>query len=1059
MAPSPTRQLNELPIALSSFIGREREIDDVAGLITASTTRLVTLTGAGGCGKTRLAIAIAHRLVATATFEHGAWFVDLAGLDAPSLVPQKVAVALGLPEARDRSHLATLKDFLQHKSLLLILDNCEHLLSACADLARTLLEACPYLRILATSREPLGLPYEKVWFVPPLAVPKVEPLVSLEQLEKSEAIQLFVERARTVLPDFELDEHNALMVAQICRRLDGIPLALELTAARVKMLDIEQIATRLEDGLQLLSHGSRETPPRHQTMRAALDWGYDLLSPHEQSLFRRLSVFAGGFTLESVEDICSNASQTASPLSDKDEITVSDALDLLSDLVDKSMVLIAEREPRMPVRYRLLEPIRQYALEKLHAAGEEATSRNRHLDYFVRFVEQAEPELKGENQLLWLKHLNKEQDNLRAALTWSTSGASRSVAGLRLARALSHLWHQQGYWSEGRRWLQQAIANHDAHKDDQSSDRDLFLARAIVAEGWLAYSQGDYGETREHLERGLGLAQAQRDWATVAMAQALQAQLTSYAGNLMDARRLAASGVATARRAEEPWTLAWAGYVHGMILYRQDETAARGVLEESLQLFRQVGDRRSIAAHLNTLGYMSANAGQLELARSQFEEALAIGDELADKNLQMTELSNLASLARLEGDLTRAAAFYRQTLSQARDLGKKHLIAVNLEGLGHIYLSQGDPGTARPLLQESVQLWQEIGFPYGVSMSLSGLARIAAAQGQAAGAARVLGAIQAFLIQSAVRRDADDQIALDQDLAAVQSAMSPEEFQKNFAAGQALTLEQAVQEVSDLGRMQGREAPPLAPAAETLSLHALGPMHVQKGEQTLMAWPYARVKELLFYLASNPERTKAQIGLALWPEASPTQLRNSLGTTLYHLRRVLGSSEWILFEEDQYRFNRALPYRLDMEVFESNLTRASHLRERVPEQAIALLEEAIQLYRGDFVEDLIEGEWFLLPREELRRKYLNALLDLGALLFSQGRYDNAAETYRRAIEKENMLEAAHRELMRCYARLGERGRALRQYQALQNLMQTEFDSTPAPESIAIYERLKRGEEA
>jgi DNA-binding SARP family transcriptional activator len=278
-------------------------------------------------------------------------------------------------------------------------------------------------------------------------------------------------------------------------------------------------------------------------------------------------------------------------------------------------------------------------------------------------------------------------------------------------------------------------------------------------------------------------------------------------------------------------------------------------------------------------------------------------------------------------------------------------------------------------------------------------------------------------------------------------------------AGQVLTLEQAIQEMSSLERVQDRNAQSLAPATEMLYLNAFGPMHVQKGEQVLTAWPYARVKELLFYLVSYQPRTKAQIGLGLWPDASTAQLRNSLGTTLYHLRRVLGNPEWILFEEDQYHFNRTLPYRFDVEVFESNLAEARRLQRTAPEQATTLLQEAIQLYQGDFLEDCIEGKWFLLQREELWRKYLDALLDLGALLFSQGRYNGAADTYRRAIEKENILESAHRELMRCYARLGERGRALRQYQALQHIMQIEFGSAPAPESVALYERLKRGEEA
>jgi len=432
---------------------------------------------------------------------------------------------------------------------------------------------------------------------------------------------------------------------------------------------------------------------------------------------------------------------------------------------------------------------------------------------------------------------------------------------------------------------------------------------------------------------------------------------------------------------------------------------------------------------------------------------------LEDKNLQLTELGNLADLARLQGDTTRAGEFYEQVLAQARDSGQKERIASCLSGLGHIRLAQGDLDTAKTLLRESLRLLQEIGFESGVPYVLAGLGRIAAAQGQAAGAARVMGAVDAYLTRRAARLDADAKAELEQDNAAVRAALTPEEFETAFVAGQPLTLEQAIQELSGLERVEGRvEAQPLPPAAEKLHLCAFGPMRVRKGEQAVTAWPYAKVKELLFYLVSYPARTKAQIGLALWPEASPMQLRNSLGTTLYHLRRALGNPQWIVFEGDQYRFNRALGCRFDVDEFESHLAQASRLRSITPEQAIRPLQEAAGLYRGEFVEELLEGEWFMFRREELRRKYLDAVLDLGQLLFAQCDYARAAESYRRAIEKEAVLETAHRELMRCLARLGERGQALRHFQTLTQIMHDELGAPPAPESVALYERLKQGEE-
>jgi predicted ATPase/DNA-binding SARP family transcriptional activator len=1049
VATASTRYPANLPVSPTTFIGREREIAEVKRLVASS--RLLTLTGAGGCGKTRLSIAVAQVLLKRSQFDQGIWFVDLSRLDTPSLISQVIATTLKIPEAHDRPLVETLSDFLQPKRCLLILDNCEHLVAACAELAQTLLEACPQLHILATSREPLNLPLELTWLVPSLALPEPRQSLPFKQLAKSEAVELFVARAAAALPGFTLNEANASSVERICRRLEGIPLAIELAAARVKLLDLEQIAARIDNTLQLLTHGDRAAASRHQTMRAALDWSYRLLLPREQILFRRLAVLPGSFTLDAVEAIC------ADPEAVDSVMQTADVLDVLSDLVDKSLVLIAEREPGEAVRYRLLEPIRQYAHDQLREASEETIVRDRQLAYSIELAERLEPKIKGENQLLWLKRLEKEHDNLRAALGWSAQAAHDSIGGLKLAKALHMFWERRGHWSEGRRWLQQAIAGYDARRELQSPIGDLHLARAIVAEGWLAYAQGDYGGKREWLQRGLDLAQTLGDSATASYALGLQAQLTSYAGNLSDALPLAEASVANARQAGDQWMLAWVSYIHGMIAYRRDEAAARASLDESIQLFRAVGDKRSTAKCLNVLGYMTANAGQPDAARSLFDEALAIGNELEDKNLQLVESVNLAHLARLQGDLVRAAELYERVLTQAQDWGQKDLSAGSLEGLGHIRLAQGDLNTASTLLRESLRLFREIGYEISIPTVLAGLSRIAAEQGQAAEAARVMGAIDAYLTMNAARLDADTAATLEQDNAAVRATQSPEEFAANYAAGHEWTLDLASQIVLQLLPHKGTPIQ-VASAGQRLRLCALGPARVFANDQALTSWPYARVKELLFYLAAYPARTKAQIGLALWPDASPKQLRNSLGIALHHLRRTLGHSQWILFEDEVYRFNRALDYEFDVEVFEANLVHAGRLQTQAPERAMALLQAAVDLYQGDFIEDLLAGEWFLLPREDLRQKYLNALLDLGRLLFVQGEYARAAGCYRRAIEKDELFEEAHRELMRCYARLGERGQALRHYQTFMQMIRDELGSAPAAESAALYERLKRGEE-
>ncbi len=1026
--------IGRLPALHSRFIGREREIDQIAQLLKAA--RLLTLTGPGGCGKTRLAVAAAQSFT---PFEQGAWFVDLSGLDDASLVAQVVATTLGVPEARGRTLQDTLIDYLRHKHLLLILDNCEHLLAACADLV-VVLDNCPHVRVLATSREPLNVIDESVWLVPSLGVPDLTSSVS--QVAESEAVQLFMARATEALPDFNFDEHNASTIAQICRRLDGIPLAIELAAARVKLLDVVQIAARLDDALQLLTRGQHTAVPRHQTLRAALDWSYQLLQPRERLVFQGLAVFAGGCTLDDVEAVCAD-----------EQLPATDMLDLVSDLVDKSLITIAERVPGVAVRYRLLEPIRQYALGLLRETQAETALRDRHLAHFVAFAEQAEAQLKGTDQLRWLQRLDTEHDNLRAALEWSGRVGARHAIGLRLAAALHLFWQRRTYLSEGRRWLESAIAKFDQQQDDHTLTTDRDLARALVACEWLGVYRGEYATTRANLERALTLARSLNDPVIEAQALGMLTVMSEYTGEMAAADQYAAASVEAARRSGDRWTLALVTHFRGRVLYRRGEAAAaRTSLEESDRLFRETGDRQSIATVLSTTAGFNSDPDR---ARAQYEEALAIFQELGHREAQIIIASNLAGRALMQGDLLRAEQLFEQVLTQARDLNARITIAFCLRGLGRIRVLQGDWPTAERCLRESAAINQATDHQTWLALSIAGVARIAAARGQTSPAARALGAIEAYFQANSIHLDADDQAEWDQHRTAVRAAMTHEAFNAALSAGQPLTLEQALHAVSQSDQ---DAAAAEAPATPTLRVMALGPMRVLQDEQVLGAWPFARVKELLFYLISQPPRTKAQLGLALWPDASPAQLRNSLSTTLYHLRRVLGGPDWILFDDDEYRFNRARAYWLDVEAFEARLVQAARLRTSTPDQAIALLQAALDLYQGDFVEDLLDGEWFLLRREELRRKYLDALLLLGQLHFAREDYTRAADAYRHVLEKDEVLEEAHRELMRCYARSGERGQALRHYQTLTRIMQAELGSPPAPESVALYERLRRGED-
>jgi non-specific serine/threonine protein kinase len=1043
MVAAPRSHLHNLPLSASSFIGREREIAEAKRLLLS--TRLLTLTGPGGCGKTRLAIAVADDLLETAGVIQGAWFIDLSGLSTASLVPQIVVITLRIPETPDRPPEEILIDFFQDKPALLILDNCEHVLSACVELTQTLLSACPQLRILTTSREPLNLVTETVWLVPSLTLPEQSFPSTVRQAAESEAIQLFVARASAVLPEFKLSEDNVTLVEQICRRLDGIPLAIELAAARVRVLDVGQIADRLDASLQLLARGGHTATPRHQTMRAALDWSYQLLLPREQALFQRLAVFAGSCTLVTIEAVCAD-----------ELLSAAEILDLLAGLVEKSLVSIAEREPGEGVRYRLLEPIAQYALEKLGQTGAEAAVRDRHLAYYIELAEQAEPQLKSEHQLLWLKRLEKEHDDLRAALAWCAHEASRDIAGLRLAAALHLFWQRRDHWTEGRHWLAHVIARYEAHPDLQSPIGDRHLARTIVAQGWLAVYLQEYTNIRESLERGLSLAQIAGDWATAAHALGLLAFLTRYRGDRHRACQLAEAGVESARRSGERWSLAWTLHVLGRMWDEGDNApAGRAALKESEALFREIGDRRMLAVHINTVAIVAENAGESAAARRWFEEVLAIGEELEDQELRLKALSNLAGLALVEEDMKRAEQFYEQALALAQTLGTTLTVNHYFVGLARIRLRENDIAAAETLLRQNLTLKQTREYPLRLAMALAGMSRIEVERGQVQQAARIWGAVSPYLAQ---QLDADDRVDLDRWEAAVRAALSPAEFETAFAAGRALTLEQALEEISPPTPTRMVSAVAQPSPADTLHLQALGPVRVFRGERVLTSWPYARIKELLFYLVAHTSRTKAQIGLALWPEAAPAQLRNSLSTALYQLRRVLGNPDWIIFENDVYRFNRARAYQFDVEVFEFKLAQANRALAHTPDHASTLLQEAIAHYQGDFVEDFLAGEWFLLRREELRRKYLDALLSVGQLHFAQNQYAPAAEFYRRALEKDDMLEEAHRELIRCYARLGERGQALRHYQTFEQMMRAELGAAPAAATAALIEQLKRGEE-
>jgi predicted ATPase/class 3 adenylate cyclase len=769
-----------LPVQPTALLGREQEVAAVRDLLRQADVRLVTLSGPGGVGKTRLALQVAAELLddnsppllpqreggpgGEGRFGDGIYFVNLAPISDPALVAATIAHTLEVRETAGQPLLETLKAHLRDKRLLLLLDNFEQVLQAAPDIA-ALLAAAPGLKLLVTSRAVLHLRGEKEITVPPLALPLL-PLLPRsrarergpggEGLTQYAAVALFIERALDVQPNFTVTNENAPAVAEICYRLDGLPLAIELAAARIKLFRPEALLKRLEHRFTVLTGGSRDLPARQQTLRSTIDWSYHLLPPEIQTLFRRLAVFVGGCTLEAAEAICGTGERengrAGERLADSPLLPFSPSpllvLDGLAALVDQSLLRQAEGPDGEP-RFRRLETIREYALERLEQSGEADAMRRQHAQFFLRWAEEAEPQLIGRSQQLWLARLETDHDNLRAALTWAVAGGSAEVT-VRLATALGGFWLTRGYMSEGRRWLEAAL--------EQSSALPASAqAKALAAAGHMVlFGQGD-------------------DVRATAL---YEASLTLW-------RELG-------RQEEIAWTL----YYLGRVAFLQSDYAqATTLLTESLALFRAQDDQQGIAWTLNRLGAMANDQGDYPRAKTLLEGSLARLRELGDKGGTADILHNLSTNARLQGDDARALALEQESLALCRELGLKSLIPSVLIGLGYIVQRQGDAPRAGRCFAEALALCRELG-DQRPALCLAGLAGVAAMQGQPERAARLFGAAEALAELLHARPTAVHQIELERNVALARAQLDEATFAGAWEAGRALSLEQAIAEAT-----------------------------------------------------------------------------------------------------------------------------------------------------------------------------------------------------------------------------------------------------------------------
>jgi non-specific serine/threonine protein kinase len=716
---------------MTSFIGRAREQKVIRDLL--ANHRLVTLTGAGGVGKTRLALRVATGLLEV--YRDGVWLAEMASLRDPDLVPRTVAAALGIEERSGESSKKVLAQHLESRQLLLVLDNAEHLVAACAQLADEVTRQCPHVAVVVTSRERLAVPGEVIHRVASLSIPDPQPHTTNESVLPYESVQLFRDRAQLLVPNFSITDHNAPAVASICRRLDGIPLAIELAAARMRSMSAEEVDRRLDQRFRLLAAGSRTVPRRHQTLRAAIDWSYDLLSDAEKALLERLSVFSRGWTLEAAENVCRG-----------EGIEQWEVLDLVTALVDKN--LVATNEDRAETRYALLETVRQYAWDRLTEKSDCHRWQRAHLAYFLQLADQAEGQLRGAEQQRWLDMLEAEHDNVRSALRWSSANNDAIAEGLRLAALFWPFWLMRGHFREGRDWLARFLAVAPAEGSWP------MRARALRGSGVMAELEGDYAAARASYDQSIAI------WRQLGDRRGIAASLNNL------------GSVACAQG---------------------DDETAQGLWEQTLAIRRETADELGVADVLGNLGKVAYHRGDYDAARAMWNESLSISRRLDDRRGMSFSLSNLGRVALDQGDHASARAVWEESGRIAEELGDRWGYAWSLMDLGDLASAQNDYPKAKALHQQSLAIRRELGNRPSIVDSLERLAAIAVAMESPSVAARLWGAVERLRTETGTPLSRDEQIRHEGLVARAHDALGDDSaFTALWQRGRDMTLAQAV---------------------------------------------------------------------------------------------------------------------------------------------------------------------------------------------------------------------------------------------------------------------------